>query len=221
MTMRKKPSTSLQQARERAASELGLPVADHRVERLAKLTIADEAMQSLLVVAPERVDFGKMLEVDQALSALRSELKRSQPMGLDVHIVEAEDMQQCPHCKATFQLAMARRTLKESQDAARERAKTDLENAVAQSADATPTKAPGSIVSAVPGAAAMSRPQVIDLEQQRAGRSAELRDEALKNNHHALKRNQVPVPSSPSIGSPFSDNESGAALSRRISESYR
>jgi len=87
MTTRKKPSTGLQQARERAAGELNLPLSDHRVDRLAKLVIADEAMQSLLVVAPERVDFGKMLEVDQALAALRQELKPAAPLALKVSFV--------------------------------------------------------------------------------------------------------------------------------------
>jgi hypothetical protein len=80
---RHKPSyTGLQQARERAASELGLPLSDWRVERLAKLVIADEAMQSLLVVAPERVDFGKMLDIDRALADLRKELGVTKPMEL-------------------------------------------------------------------------------------------------------------------------------------------
>jgi hypothetical protein len=53
------------------------------------------------------------------------------------------------------------------------------ESVVAKPVDQTPPKAPGSIVAAVPGAAAMSRLAVIDLEEQRADRSAQLRDEAL------------------------------------------
>jgi hypothetical protein len=99
MTTRKKPSTGLQQARERAAGELNLPLSDHRVDRLAKLVIADEAMQSLLVVAPERVDFGKMLEVDQALAALRQELKPAAPLALKVSFVSGVvGMFKCQHC---------------------------------------------------------------------------------------------------------------------------
>jgi hypothetical protein len=99
MTMRKKPSTSLQQARERAASELGLPLSDWRVERLAKLVIADEAMQSLLVVAPERVDFGKMLDIDRALADLRKELGVTKPMELKVSFVDGVvGMFKCQHC---------------------------------------------------------------------------------------------------------------------------
>jgi hypothetical protein len=66
---------------------------------LAKLVIADEAMQSLLVVAPERVDFGKMLEVDQALAALRQELKPAAPLALKVSFVSGVvGMFKCQHC---------------------------------------------------------------------------------------------------------------------------
>jgi hypothetical protein len=100
---RKKPSyTGLQQARECAASELGLPVSDWRVERLAKLTVADEAMQSLLVVAPERVDFGKMLDVDRALADLRKDLGVTRPMELKVRIVHPNT--KCPECGCEFNL---------------------------------------------------------------------------------------------------------------------
>jgi hypothetical protein len=89
----------LQQARERAASELGLPLSDWRVERLAKLVIADEAMQSLLVVAPERVDFGKMLDIDRALADLRKELGVTKPMELKVSFVDGVvGMFKCQHC---------------------------------------------------------------------------------------------------------------------------
>jgi hypothetical protein len=47
---------------------------------------------------------------------------------------------------------------------------------------------------------------VVSIDDQRAQRSAELRDEALRNNHHALKRNQ-PSNYSPNIGAPYLGND--------------
>jgi hypothetical protein len=134
--MRKKPSTSLAQARERAAGELGLPVDDWRVERLAKLVIADEAMQSLLIVAPERVDYGKLLDIDRALAGLRKELGATKPMNLNVHIVETSDVVACPKCSHEFAPAVVYRTLEESQRAAREREATEK---------AVPKSTPGTV----------------------------------------------------------------------------
>jgi hypothetical protein len=205
--MTKKPSP-LQAARTRVATELGLPEDDWRVIRLAALQVAYDGVQATLATGnPRDADVDALLKLDMQIEAVRKEAGLSvKPLAIKVTYVSPNT--RCPKCDHAFNLDLPTDDDNGS--------KVQAANAKPiEPADQTPPKAPGSIVAAVPGAAAMSRPQVIDLEQQRADRSLQLRDEALTNNHFALKRNH------PSIGAPFSDNESPVSLSRRIDAAYR
>jgi hypothetical protein len=210
-------NSALQKAREAAGIELGLPTTDWRVVRLATLTAAHEALQAALA-AGARIDFKELLEVDRTLSDVRKEIGLNKP-PLAVQVTYVHPTTKCPACQHEFSLDLPD---KDDNGSPVQAANT---KPLPGDPYAVPKPAPGT-VDLVVGAGKMAtgrvpEPTVIDLEQQRADRSAELRDEALKANHHALKRNQVPVPSSPSIGSPFSDNESPVALSRRIDAAYR
>jgi hypothetical protein len=208
--IRQSANNALQRAREACGRELDLPVDDWRVVRLATLTMASDQLQAELALGG-RIDFNDLLAIDKQLAELRKELKpAAKPLAVQVTYVHPTT--KCPQCQHEFSLDLPDKDDNGSPvQAANNKPLVDPY----KPADQTPPKAPGSIVAAVPGAAAMSRPQVIDLEQQRADRSLQLRDEVLTNNHFALKRNQ------PSIGAPFSDNESPVSLSRRIDAAYR
>jgi hypothetical protein len=208
--IRQSANNALQQAREAAGRELDLPVDDWRVVRLATLTMASDQLQAELALGG-RIDFNDLLSVDKQLAELRKELKpAAKPVAVQVTYVHPNT--KCPKCSHEFSLDLPDDDSSGSPvQAANNKPLPGDPYVVAKPVDQTPPKAPGSIVAAVPGAAAMSRLAVIDLEEQRADRSAQLRDEALKDNHFALKRNQ-PSNYSPNIGAPYLGNDKSQRL---------
>jgi hypothetical protein len=180
--IRQSANNTLQQAREAAGRELGMPVDDWRVVRLATLTMASEQLQAELALGG-RIDFNDLLAVDKQLAELRKELKpAAKPMAVQVTYVHPTT--KCPKCSHEFSL-----DLPDDDDngspvqAANAKPLPGDPYVVAKPADPTPPKAAGSIVAAVPGAAAMSRPQnVVSLTP------AERRQKAL--DEAPLKRHQ-------------------------------
>lgn len=176
-----------------------------RLVALARLKM--DATEAALLSGDPTVTIGDITALEEVFA------KYVPKAPLAVQVTYVHPTTKCPQCQHEFNLDLPDKDDNGSPVQAAN-AKPLVDDPY-KPADQTPPKAPGSIVAAVPGAAAMSRPQVIDLEQQRTDRSLQLRDEALTNNHFALKRNQ------PSIGAPFSDNESPVPLSRRIDAAYR
>jgi hypothetical protein len=201
-------NAALTKAREAAASELRLPTSDWKVVRLSTLTSAHEVLQGALA-AGERIDFKELLEVDRALADLRKELKTAAPVALKVSFVDsARGEFKCTKCGE----------LNEAKDDA-PAAETPV-----QPADPTPPKAPGSIVAAVPGAAAMSRPQpkVVELKRPSIHDPVEFADGSVLA--PPLKRLQGPDLRRYAAGdpaAPFGDNRSVSQFQRDVDASYR
>jgi hypothetical protein len=100
--IRQSANNTLQQAREAAGRELGMPVDDWRVVRLATLTMASEQLQAELALGG-RIDFNDLLAVDKQLAELRKELKpAAKPMAVQVTYVHPTT--KCPKCSHEFSL---------------------------------------------------------------------------------------------------------------------
>jgi hypothetical protein len=150
---------ALHRTREAAAKEIGCEASDWRAIRLAALVSAHEQLQTALA-SGERVSFSELLDVDRALGEMRKELKLAQPLNVQVKIVHPRT--KCPQCQHEFSLDLP------DDDSSGSPVQAASSKPVAQPADPTPSKAPGSIVAAVPGSAAMSRPaapKVVELKR--------------------------------------------------------
>jgi hypothetical protein len=164
--IRQSANNTLQQAREAAGRELGMPVDDWRVVRLATLTMASEQLQAELALGG-RIDFNDLLAVDKQLAELRKELKpAAKPMAVQVTYVHPTT--KCPKCSHEFSL-----DLPDDDDngspvqAANAKPLRDDPYVVAKPADPSAPASPPSCTDLVPGAGKMSRPQpkVVELKR--------------------------------------------------------
>jgi hypothetical protein len=199
--MTKKPSP-LQAARTRVAAELELPDDDWRVVRLAALEVAYDGVQATLATGnPRDADIDALLKLDMQIEAVRKEAGLSaKPIALRVTYVHPTT--KCPGCGNEFSLDLP------DDDSSGSPVQAASSKPVAEPASPLPTPA-----LAVQGSAASPQPNVVPLDP--AQRAAELRTAARTTG------GITPPVQTPRVNYNFPDNESPAALSRRISESYR
>jgi hypothetical protein len=84
-------------ARRAAAKELGLPITDWRVVRLATLVCAHEVVQAKLA-SGQVIDVGYLLQLDTAIAQVRSTVAPAPSVRLE--IVDGT-FTVCPRCKYT------------------------------------------------------------------------------------------------------------------------
>lgn len=96
--MNRKPQTPLHEARRRAAKELGLPVSDPRVIRLATLQCAYDSAQAQLA-SGRTIDIDNLLKLDAALAEARASVPHQH--AVNIQIVDGR-RKCCPFCHTIF-----------------------------------------------------------------------------------------------------------------------
>lgn len=86
------------QARKAAARELGLPVTDYRVIRLAAMAVTFDALQ-VQIATGGTVNISELERIDQMLTAARN--AKPEPTNVSIRLVGPE-LVKCPSCGCTF-----------------------------------------------------------------------------------------------------------------------
>jgi hypothetical protein len=139
-------------------------------------------------------------------------------MNLDLHVVETLEVQTCPHCNTKYELATVRRTLEESQRAARERDALETAHRKAVSASQGAGATPAGNSSPAGSPEAQRGPQnVIAIDPEK--RAADLRSKARMSNDDT----EPPPVQAPRINyaGAGTDGESISQFNRRVDAAYR